>query len=85
MFYRNIDSKDWKEIPVALSEFPDSDQFCQKKIAFEQPRSHKENHLIKCCITNFAGTHCSQHILLQTGELNQIKPLKMNIIPWMSI
>ncbi|XP_056594086.1 receptor-type tyrosine-protein kinase FLT3 isoform X2 [Triplophysa dalaica] len=68
---KNIDSKDWKEIPVALSEFPDSDQFCQKKIAFDKPRSHKENHLIKCCITNFAGTHCSQHILLQTGSYTE--------------
>ncbi|KAI7792364.1 putative receptor-type tyrosine-protein kinase FLT3 [Triplophysa rosa] len=68
---KNIDSEDWKEIPVALSEFPDSDQFCQKKITFDQPRSHKENHLIKCCITNVAGTHCSEQILLQTNSYTE--------------
>lgn len=66
-----IVSKDWKEIPVALSEFQDSDQFCQKKIAFDRPRSYKENHLIKCCITNLAGTHCSEQILLQTNSYTE--------------
>lgn len=58
--------EDWKEIPVDLSEFPDADGFCEKNIVFVRPRSNNENHHIKCCITNLAGSHCSNQILLQT-------------------
>ncbi|XP_051971100.1 receptor-type tyrosine-protein kinase FLT3-like [Xyrauchen texanus] len=63
-----IDPEDWNEMPVAPSEFPDSDQFCQKKIVFARSRSYREDHLIKCCITNIEGTHCSDQMLLQTNS-----------------
>ncbi|XP_073687045.1 receptor-type tyrosine-protein kinase FLT3 [Garra rufa] len=53
------DHKGWKEIPVAKPNVMDSDQFCQKKIHFTR-RLNSEDHLIKCCITNKAGTECSE-------------------------
>lgn len=61
-----IDPKEWEEMSVAHPKFIDSDQFCQKKIHFDRPHSNREDHLIKCCITNIAGTGCSEQILLQT-------------------
>jgi len=67
-FRRCIDPKEWEEMPVAQPKFIDSDQFCQKKIHFARPHSNREDHLIKCCITNRAGTGCSEQILLQTSK-----------------
>nr|XP_001921760.3 receptor-type tyrosine-protein kinase FLT3 [Danio rerio] len=60
------DPEDWKEIAADQPEFTDSDQFCQKKIGFSRRHLKSEDHLIKCCITNVAGTGCSEKILLQT-------------------
>ncbi|XP_067290517.1 receptor-type tyrosine-protein kinase FLT3 isoform X2 [Pseudorasbora parva] len=62
-----IDPEDWKEMSVAQPKLMDSDQFCHKKIHFARPLSNREDHRIKCCITNIAGTDCSEQILLQTN------------------
>ncbi|XP_052398892.1 receptor-type tyrosine-protein kinase FLT3-like [Carassius gibelio] len=59
-----IDSENWKEIPVAKPKVMDSDQFCQKKIEFSRLHANSEDHLIKCCITNIAGTRCSEQLQL---------------------
>lgn len=67
-FHRCIDLEDWKEIPVAQPEFLDSDQFCHKKIHFARPHSNREDLHIKCCITNVAGTDCSDQTHLQMSE-----------------
>ncbi|XP_051969957.1 receptor-type tyrosine-protein kinase FLT3-like isoform X1 [Xyrauchen texanus] len=61
-----IDPEDWIEMHITPSKFLDSDQFCQKKIVFARPLSNREDHLIKCCMTNIAGTHCSEQIPVYT-------------------
>uniref|UniRef100_A0A8C1VTE9 receptor protein-tyrosine kinase n=1 Tax=Cyprinus carpio TaxID=7962 RepID=A0A8C1VTE9_CYPCA len=65
-----IHSENWKEIPVAKPNVMDSDQFCQKKIDFARHHSNSEDHHIKCCITNTAGTRCSEQLQLPTNILN---------------
>ncbi|KAL1248647.1 hypothetical protein QQF64_021965 [Cirrhinus molitorella] len=55
----NNNPEDWKEIFASPSTVMDSDQFCQKKSNFTR-RMNSEDHLIKCCISNFAGTKCSE-------------------------
>lgn len=67
-FCRCIHSENWKEIPVAKPNVMDSDQFCQKKIDFARHHSNSEDHHIKCCITNTAGTRCSEQLQLPTSE-----------------
>ncbi|KAI2648986.1 Receptor-type tyrosine-protein kinase FLT3 [Labeo rohita] len=51
--------EDWKEILVAQPKVTDSDQFCQKKINFTRRLNSEDRH-VKCCITNIAGTECSE-------------------------
>ncbi|KTG43115.1 hypothetical protein cypCar_00002818 [Cyprinus carpio] len=65
-----IHSENWKEIPVAKPNVMDSDQFCQKKIDFARHHSNSEDHHIKCCITNTAGTRCSEQLQLPTNILS---------------
>ncbi|XP_016363860.1 receptor-type tyrosine-protein kinase FLT3-like [Sinocyclocheilus rhinocerous] len=64
--HTNCNNEGWKEIPVAQPKVMDSDQFCQKKIYFARPRSNSEDHFMKCCISNIAGTECSDQIRLPT-------------------
>ncbi|XP_048031027.1 receptor-type tyrosine-protein kinase FLT3 [Megalobrama amblycephala] len=61
------EDEDWKEMPVAQPKFMDSDHFCHKKINFARPHLNWENINIKCCITNEAGTVCSDQTHVETG------------------
>ncbi|KTG35664.1 hypothetical protein cypCar_00000072, partial [Cyprinus carpio] len=62
--HTNCNKEGWKEMPVVQPKVMDSDQFCQKKIYFARPRWNSEDHFMKCCISNKAGTECSDQIRL---------------------
>ncbi|XP_066534365.1 receptor-type tyrosine-protein kinase FLT3 isoform X2 [Hoplias malabaricus] len=59
------DSAMWKETDISLQEYPDSDQFCQKKINISKAYSELKGHSVKCCLTNLNGFHCSDEILVK--------------------
>lgn len=79
-FHSCTEDEDWKEMPVAQPKFMDSDQFCHKKINFARPHLNWENIYIKCCITNEAGTDCSDQTHVQTGESKPRKLLKLDAL-----
>uniref|UniRef100_A0A3B4EHP9 receptor protein-tyrosine kinase n=1 Tax=Pygocentrus nattereri TaxID=42514 RepID=A0A3B4EHP9_PYGNA len=56
----------WKETSGNLQEFPDSGQFCQKKILFFKACSEVNNHNVQCCLTNLDGSYCSEPITVKS-------------------
>lgn len=79
-FHSCTENEDWKEMPVAQPKFMDSDQFCHKKIHFARPHSNWEDINIKCCITNEAGTDCSDQTRVQKSESKPWTLLKLNAL-----
>ncbi|XP_076869575.1 receptor-type tyrosine-protein kinase FLT3-like isoform X2 [Brachyhypopomus gauderio] len=59
------DDNMWKKTDVDLEAYPDSDRFCQKSIATSVLASKVNNHLVKCCLSNRAGSFCSGQITVK--------------------
>ncbi|KAK1806526.1 hypothetical protein P4O66_005037 [Electrophorus voltai] len=55
----------WKKIHMDLEAYPNSEQFCQKRIVISLLASRVNNHFVKCCLSNDAGSYCSGQITVK--------------------
>ncbi|XP_028816460.1 receptor-type tyrosine-protein kinase FLT3 [Denticeps clupeoides] len=64
----------------SVSQFSDSEQFCHYRINSSLPQKGMD-HLVRCCLENEAGLHCSEKILMQNPMANTNHNYLYTLVP----